>query len=220
MYVTDRQQPAFYTPAWRQLLRLLAWPALALFLQAALVPSGLMAAAPSDVTEDLIVNADGGGSIETVETTRITTLRDNVRIQQGLVTIYGDTARLEQDTVTGDLIRVTVEGEPARFVRNAEISTETINGSSLRIIYYNEPPPAGSADSDLLSVVEFVGEANFLRGRTALECVEIKHVVETGATDSPGPCVGVFAPAPAADEPATEATTQPAAAPATEPVVE
>ncbi|MBU2099461.1 MAG: hypothetical protein KKD00_11915, partial [Gammaproteobacteria bacterium] len=96
-----------------------------------------MAAALSDVNEDLIVNADGGGSIETVDTTRITTLRNNVRIQQGLVTIYGDTARLEQDTVTGDLIRVTVEGQPARFVRNAELATDTINGSSLQIIYYN-----------------------------------------------------------------------------------
>lgn len=189
-------------------------------LLACLIPAGVMAAALSDVNEDLIVNADGGGSIETVDTTRITTLRNNVRIQQGLVTIYGDTARLEQDTVTGDLIRVTVEGQPARFVRNAELATDTINGSSLQIIYYNQPPAAGSATAELLSVVEFVGEANFLRGRTALECVEIKHVVETGATDSPGPCVGVFAPAEASAPSATGATAEPAAAPATEPDAE
>ena len=178
-----------------------------------LTPAGLKAAALSDVNEDLIVNADGGGSIETVGNTRITTLRNNVRIQQGLVTIYGDTARLEQDTATGDLIRVTVEGQPARFVREAEISTDTINGSSLQIIYYNEAPAAGSDSTELLSVVEFVGEANFRRGRTALECVEIKHVVETGATDSPGPCVGVFAPATTVE---SEAETEPATAPVTD----
>lgn len=195
MHVTDRLKPGF-----KRLIR-------RSYLLALLLPTGLMAAAlsdaTSDATEELIVNTDGGGSIETVGNTQITTFRVNVRIQQGLVTIYGDTARLERDAVTGDLIRVTVEGQPARFVREAEISTETINGSSLQIIYYNETPAPGSASTDLLSVVEFVGEANFLRGRTTLECVQIKHVVETGATDSPGPCVGVFAPATsAADQPA------------------
>ncbi|MBU2098478.1 MAG: hypothetical protein KKD00_06925, partial [Gammaproteobacteria bacterium] len=61
---------------------------------------------------------------------------------------------------------------------------------------------------------------HFLRGRTALECVEIKHVVETGATDSPGPCVGVFAPAEASAPSTTGATAEPAAAPATEPDAE
>jgi hypothetical protein len=168
------------------------------------MPSGVFAAALTDVNEELIVNTDGGGSIETVGNTQITTFRVNVRIQQGLVTIVGDTARLERDTVTGDLIRVVVEGSPARFVRQAEISTEVINGSSLQIIYYNQAPSTDSGSEELLSVVEFVGDANFARGRTTLECVEIKHIVETGATDSPGPCVGVFAP-PAAAESSADA---------------
>jgi hypothetical protein len=172
-----------------------------------LIPGSVLGAALSDVNEELIVNTDGGGSIETVGNTQITTFRVNVRIQQGLVTIFGDTARLERDTVTGDLIRVVVEGSPARFVRQAEISADIINGSSLQIIYYNQTPTDGVIE-DLLSVVEFVGEANFARGRTTLECVEIKHIVETGATDSPGPCVGVFAP-PAANESATEPAAEP-----------
>lgn len=171
-----------------------------------LIPGIALAAALSDVNEELIVNTDGGGSIETVGNTQITTFRVNVRIQQGLVTIFGDSARLERDTVTGDLIRVIVEGTPARFVRQAEITTDIINGSSLQIIYYNQAPTDGGIE-DLLSVVEFVGEANFARGRTTLECVEIKHIVETGATDSPGPCVGVFAP-PAATESVAEPTAE------------
>lgn len=171
-----------------------------------LIPGIALAAALSDVNEELIVNTDGGGSIETVGNTQITTFRVNVRIQQGLVTIFGDSARLERDTVTGDLIRVIVEGTPARFVRQAEITTDIINGSSLQIIYYNQAPTDGGIE-DLLSVVEFVGKANFARGRTTLECVEIKHIVETGATDSPGPCVGVFAP-PAATESVAEPTAE------------
>jgi hypothetical protein len=190
--VTEKQT---YRP-WR--------PIILSVLLTVLVPSGVFAAALTEVTEELIVNTDGGGSIETVGNTQITTFRVNVRIQQGLVTIVGDTARLERDTVTGDLIRVVVEGSPARFVRQAEIGTEVINGSSLQIIYYNQAPSADSGSEQLLSVVEFVGEANFARGRTTLECVEIKHIVETGATDSPGPCVGVFAP-PAAAESSADA---------------
>lgn len=165
-----------------------------------LLASGSVAAAAlinvnSDVNEDIIYSADGGGSIETIDTTRTTTLRGNVRIQQGMVTIYGDTARLEQDTNTGDLIRVTVEGQPARFTREGESTVETITGSSAQIVYYNEAAPVGSATTGLVSVVEFIGDASFQRGRTALQCVQIKHIVETGATDSPGPCSGVFAPA-------------------------
>lgn len=156
----------------------------------AVVPAAI---APSDSTEDILYSADGGGSIETVGNVRTTTLRGNVRIQQGLITIFGDTATLEQDVSSGDLIRVTVEGEPARFVRDAEDSAETINGSSARIVYYNQPDTR-SDNQALLSVVEFQGQASFTRGRTALECSQIKHIVETGATDSPGPCSGVLAP--------------------------
>lgn len=193
MHVTEKQT---YRP-WR--------PIILSLLLTVFVPSGVFAAALTDVTEELIVNTDGGGSIETVGNTQITTFRVNVRIQQGLVTIVGDTARLERDTVTGDLIRVVVEGSPARFVRQAEIGTEVINGSSLQIIYYNQAPSADSGSEQLLSVVEFVGEANFARGRTTLECVEIKHIVETSATDSPGPCVGVFAPPAAAESSAAAA---------------
>lgn len=183
MQLTKQTESSWYKP-----LRKLLLPALAL-----LFVTPLLAAQLSDTTEDIVYSADGGGSIETIENTRTTTLRGNVRIQQGLVVIVGDTARLEQDTVSGDLIRVTVEGQPARFTREAEISSETITGSSAQIIYYNQADTSGTADS-LLSVVEFVGDASFLRGRTALQCVEIKHIVETGATDSPGPCSGVLAP--------------------------
>ncbi|MDF1623806.1 MAG: LptA/OstA family protein, partial [Pseudohongiella nitratireducens] len=146
-----------------------------------------------DESSDIFFSADGGSSLETVGTTRVTTLRGNVQIKQGAVEILGNMARVEQDAASGDLIKVTVEGEPARFSRESTEAADNITGFSNSIVYYNEPAPA-EAEQTLYSVVEFIGDANFNRGRTALQCAMIKHIVETGASDSPGPCSGVFAP--------------------------
>lgn len=149
------------------------------------------------ISDDILFFADGAGSIEPSGTSRITTLRDNVRFRQGLIEILGDTARLEQDINTGELIKVTVEGDPARFSRAAEDSVDTITGHSQSIVYYNE-----TINGEVFSVVEFIGNASFNRGRTAFECTQIKHIIETGATDSPGPCSGLLAPTSQAEPPA------------------
>lgn len=157
------------------------------------------------INDDILFFADGAGSIEPSGTSRITTLRDNVRFRQGLIEILGSTARLEQDINTGELIKVTVEGDPARFSRAAEESVDTITGHSQSIVYYNE-----TINGEVLSVVEFIGNASFNRGRTAFECTQIKHIIETGATDSPGPCSGLLAPTTPADQPASAPDTTPA----------
>lgn len=155
-----------------------------------------------DISDDILFFADGAGSIEPSGDTRITTLRDNVRFRQGLIEILGDTARLEQDIETGDLIKVTVEGHPARFSRVAQDDVDTITGHSESIVYYNEPD-----NGTLLSVVEFIGNASFNRGRTAFECSQIKHIIESGATDSPGPCSGLLAPTTQPEQPAPQSDT-------------
>lgn len=148
------------------------------------------------INDDILFFADGAGSIEPSGNSRITTLRDNVRFRQGLIEILGSTARLEQDINTGELIKVTVEGDPARFTRAAEDSVDTITGHSQSIVYYNE-----TVNGQVLSVVEFIGNASFNRGRTAFECTQIKHIIETGATDSPGPCSGLLAPTSQPEQP-------------------
>lgn len=159
---------------------------------------------PGSDDDVLAIDADGASSIETSGNTRIATFRDNVRFRQGLIEIIGDTARLEQDIVTGDLIKVTVEGDPALFSRDAADSVDIISGQSDAIVYYYEP-----ANGNLLSVVEFIGNASFNRGRTSFECTQIKHIIETGATDSPGPCSGLLAPTTQAEQPASQPDANP-----------
>lgn len=158
------------------------------------------------INNDILFFADGAGSIEPSGTSRVTTLRDNVRFRQGLIEILGDTARLEQDINTGELIKVTVEGDPARFSRAAEDNVDTITGHSESIVYYYE-----TINGAVMSVVDFIGNASFNRGRTAFECTQIKHIIESGATDSPGPCSGLLAPTSQAEQPApsSDASTVP-----------
>jgi len=153
----------------------------------------------------LTVDAAGPSSIEFSGEMQIATFNDNVVFRRGAIEILGDTARLERDIDTGDLIKVTVEGDPARFSRDAELSAEIITGHSDSIVYYNE-----TVNDTQLSVVEFIGGASFNRGRTAFECTQIKHIIETGATDSPGPCSGLLAPTSQAEQPTSAADTAPA----------
>lgn len=164
------------------------------------------AATPTPADDDVLtVDAAGPSSIEFSGEMQIATFSDNVIFRRGAIEILGDTARLERDIDTGELIKVTVEGDPARFSRGAELSAEIITGHSDSIVYYNE-----TVNDTQLSVVEFIGGASFNRGRTAFECTQIKHVIETGATDSPGPCSGLLAPTSQAEPPTPAADTTPA----------
>ncbi len=162
-------------------------------------------ATPETTDDVLTVDAAGPSSIEFSGEMQIATFSDNVIFRRGAIEILGDTARLERDIDTGELIKVTVEGDPARFSRGAETAAEVITGHSDSIVYYNE-----TVNDVQLSVVEFIGSASFNRGRTAFECTQIKHIIETGATDSPGPCSGLLAPTSQAEPPAAAPTTVPA----------
>ena len=146
-------------------------------------------AASLRVDEDIVYRADGGGTIEIIDGLRVTTLRGNVYVQQGGNELWGDVARLEQDPGSGEILRVVLEGSPARFRRQEAGEEEAIEGHSDRIHYYSE-----TVNDELRTVVEFVGEATFSRGRTAIQCAEIRHYVESGTTDSSGPCSGIVAP--------------------------
>jgi len=139
--------------------------------------------------EDILYRADGGGTIEIINGLRVTTLRGNVHVQQGGSELWGDIARMEQDPDSGEILRVILDGSPARFRRQEADDEETIEGHSDQIHYYTE-----SVGELTQTVVEFIGEATFSRGRTAIQCAEIRHYVESGTTDSSGPCSGIVAP--------------------------
>ncbi|MEX1196632.1 MAG: LptA/OstA family protein [Pseudohongiellaceae bacterium] len=139
--------------------------------------------------EDITYSADGGGNIVIRDGLRVTTLQGNVEIRQGLMQLYGDTASLEQDPDTGDIVRVIVEGSPARFARDATEDSARITGRSESITYYTEEGESGP-----VTAIRFSGNAAFNSGRTALQCTEIRYLPDTGETTSTGPCSGTVAP--------------------------
>jgi len=139
--------------------------------------------------EDIIYSADGGGNIVIRDDLRVTTLRGNVEIRQGATRLFGDTATLEQDPATGNIVRVTVEGSPARFSRDAREDTDRITGHSDSITYYTEEGESGP-----VAAIRLLGNATFNSGRTVLQCAEIRHLPDSGETTSTGPCSGTVAP--------------------------
>lgn len=167
----------------RSRCRLLAiWTVLLLTLSAA-------RAQISTGGEDIAYSADGGGSINMQDGLRVTTLRGNVQIQQGRVELFGDIATMEQNPDSGDIVRITVEGAPARFARDGDEGTQRITGHSESITWFTEP-----GSSAPVTVIRFAGDATFNSGRTALRCAAIRYIPDTGETSSTGPCSGTVAP--------------------------
>ncbi|MDO8273348.1 MAG: LptA/OstA family protein [Gammaproteobacteria bacterium] len=115
--------------------------------------------------------ADGETTIETVNGLRVITLRDNVFVRQNDIELTGDQAILEYN-LDNQLQTVRLTGSPASFQQTPGGESAPLTGSSETINYY-----AGNE-----SVVEFIGGASFNQPGTTLQCAQIRHVIESGAT--------------------------------------
>ncbi len=138
----------------------------------------------ADREQELMYSADGNSTIATVEGVRIVTVRENVFIKQGSMELRGDLAVFEYDQENSELKKVSVTGSPASFQQQPDGKGEIITGSSKNIYYY-----VGSEN-----LIEFVGTARFNQGGSVMNCIEIRHGIDTGTTEMTGPCSGTLAP--------------------------
>lgn len=127
-------------------------------------------------------SADGETTIETVQGLRVITLRENVYIKQNEVALTGDVAVLEYNQ-NNELQRVRVNGSPAHFEQAQAQADTPITGDSDTINYL--------AGTD--TTVEFVGSASFYQPGNTLQCAQIKHTIESGATSGQA-CSGALSP--------------------------
>ena len=137
-----------------------------------------------DREQELIYSADGNSTITTLEGMRVVTVRENVFIKQGSMELRGDLAIFEYDQENSELRKVSVTGNPASFQQQPDGDGEIITGSSENIYYY-----IGTEN-----LVEFIGTARFNQGGSVMNCIEIRHGIDTGTTEMTGPCSGTLAP--------------------------
>lgn len=168
--------------------------ALALVACTTLSPaSGLFAAQPTEGAHEY--RADGETTIETINGVRVITLRQNVFVRQNDVELTGDIAVLEYN-LDNELQQVSLTGAPANFQQQPQTDSAHITGYSDTINYY-----AGAE-----SIVEFIGSASFNQPGTTLQCAEIRHVIESGATSGQA-CSGSLSPQSTTDTAATADTS-------------
>jgi lipopolysaccharide transport protein LptA len=127
-------------------------------------------------------SADGETTIETVQGLRVITLRENVYIKQNEVALTGDVAVLEYNQ-SNELQQVRVNGSPAHFEQTQAQADTPITGDSDTINYH--------AGTD--TTVEFIGSASFYQPGNTLQCAQIKHTIENGATSGQA-CSGALSP--------------------------
>jgi lipopolysaccharide transport protein LptA len=138
----------------------------------------------ADRDKELSYSADGNSTIATQEGVRVVTVRENVFIKQGSMELRGHEAVFEYDQENGELRRVSVTGSPASFQQLPENSNDLITGSSNTIYYH-----LGGENR-----IEFIGAATFTQSGSVMNCVEIRHSIDSGITEMTGPCSGTLPP--------------------------
>jgi lipopolysaccharide transport protein LptA len=131
-------------------------------------------------------SADGNSTMNIVNGIRLLNLNDNVRVTQGSLVILGDTAVLEYDEPTRELIRVTVHGTPVRYSQDLDTAGGSVKGNSNTIVMFSQ-------DNTGETVVELTGDAHIESPDTTLNCAAIVYLPALDLVpNTTGPCVGSF----------------------------
>lgn len=131
-------------------------------------------------------SADGNSTMHIVDGIRLLNLNENVRVTQGSLEILGDTAVLEYDEPTRELIKVTVHGAPVRYAQQLDTAGGQVKGNSNSIVLFTQ-------DDTGETVVELTGNAHIESPDTTLNCAAIVYLPSLDLVPSTtGPCVGSF----------------------------
>lgn len=140
----------------------------------------------SDREQDVTYTADGDLRMMNEDNRRIVTMNDNIKVTQGTLQITGDMATFEYDLTTNALLKVTVNGNPARYQQQLDGSGDLVQGDS-DIIYYT---------TDIETIIEFVGDASLQQPGTTTNCVAIRYFADSELFETTGPCSGILSSQP------------------------
>lgn len=136
----------------------------------------------SDKNQDVAWSLDGDLKMENEGNRRIVTMNNNVKMTQGSLQITGDMAIFEYDLTTNALLKVTVNGSPARYQQQLDEEGDLVQGDSETIHY----------STNLETIIEFIGDANLRQPGTTTSCVAIKYFADTELFETTGPCSGIL----------------------------
>ncbi|HIA59964.1 MAG TPA: lipopolysaccharide transport periplasmic protein LptA [Gammaproteobacteria bacterium] len=136
----------------------------------------------SDKDQDVAYTADGDLKMMTEDNRRVVTMNNNVKVTQGSLQITGDMAIFEYDLTSKALLKVTVNGSPARYQQQLDEEGDLVQGDSETIHY----------STNLETIIEFIGDANLRQPGTTTSCVAIKYFADTELFETTGPCSGIL----------------------------
>jgi lipopolysaccharide transport protein LptA len=117
---------------------------------------------------------------------RYLNLNDNVKVTQGSLVILGDTAVVEIDEPTRELLKVTVHGTPVLYSQDLDTAGTSVSGRSDIIVMFSQQETGES-------VVELTGNAHIESPDTTLNCAAIVYLPRLDLVpNTTGPCVGSF----------------------------
>jgi lipopolysaccharide transport protein LptA len=142
---------------------------------------------PALLKEKVEWSNDGNSTMTISDGVRYLNLNENVRVTQGTLVILGDSAVLEYDEPTRELIKVTVRGTPVRYAQ--ELATNAggeVSGNSNSIVLFSQNDTGET-------VVELTGNAHIESPDTTLNCAAIVYLPGLDLVpNTTGPCAGSF----------------------------
>jgi lipopolysaccharide transport protein LptA len=136
--------------------------------------------------ENVVWSADGNSTMSIVNGIRLLNLNENVKVTQGSLEILGNSALVEMDELTRELIKVTVHGTPVRYAQTLATAGGEVKGNSSSIVLFSQ-------DDTGETVVELTGDAHIDTPDTTLNCAAIVYLPGLDLVpNTTGPCVGSF----------------------------
>ena len=145
-------------------------------------------AAETDNREKINWSASGKSSMKIANDLRIIEMEENVEISQGKILLEGDLAVIEYLVSTGELSKITVEGNPVRYQQQIGLSEDSVSGTSDFLSIHKE-----ASDNAIgpITLITLTGNATLQSPSANMRCAAIIYASELDLVrEAEGPCKG------------------------------
>jgi lipopolysaccharide transport protein LptA len=143
----------------------------------------------ADRDQQVLWSSDGDSTMSIQGETRILEMRENVKVTQGTLEIFGNEAIFEYLVSTNELTKVTVHGSPVRYQQQLNEDGNLVTGTSDTLVFYT--------DELNETILELVGNANIESPDSTMSCASIIYIADRDLIrEATGPCQGMLSSQP------------------------